>query len=213
MKLDPNEIYHLYNRGNNRQAIFFEEDNYRYFLEKVRVYLLPYCEFLAYSLMPNHFHFLIQADDRTVIPYRKGSKIYDDQKRNPVELTLFAWGLQRMLSSYARSINKRFNRTGSLFQQNTKSKKTSSDVFSEDYALKCFSYIHNNAVAAGLVSDPKDYIYSSYNDYLNNDKGSICNIELGRKLLCLDQNEMFLTTCDERLNQIPYRFSTGLVSV
>jgi len=56
----PGNIYHLYNRGNNRQSIFLEAENYRFFLfrllsslQKVEVDLLAYC------LMPNHYHILI----------------------------------------------------------------------------------------------------------------------------------------------------------
>ncbi len=59
-------IYHIYNRGNNKQLIFFKEANYIYFLGKIRKFVTPHCELLAYVLMPNHFHLLVQADERTV---------------------------------------------------------------------------------------------------------------------------------------------------
>ena len=51
MEFLANELYHIYNRGNNKQIIFFRPENYLYFLEKVRRYLLPYCDLLAYSLL------------------------------------------------------------------------------------------------------------------------------------------------------------------
>jgi len=191
--LKPKEIYHLYNRGNNRQLIFLERENYHYFLQKVKTYLVPNCDILAYTLMPNHFHFLICANERTNLPYRKSNRLPRNKGgKNPlVKLTLFSWGLKQLLSSYARGINVKFNRTGSLFQQNTKSKRTSSEFFTEDYSLWCFIYIHNNPKLAGLVNSPDEYEFASYRDYLENSPDSICNLPLGRKLLSLDQNELF----------------------
>ena len=52
------QYYHFYNRGNNRQAIFFQRDNYLYFLRGIRKYLCPSVDILAYSLMPTHYHIL-----------------------------------------------------------------------------------------------------------------------------------------------------------
>ena len=59
MRFYPEQVYHIYNRGNNRQKIFFEEENYVFFPRKVRRQLLPHVKMLCYCLMPNHFHFLI----------------------------------------------------------------------------------------------------------------------------------------------------------
>ena len=52
----PDVYYHIYNRGNNRVAIFFEPDNYLYFLKKVKAYLIPVADVLVYCLMPTHYH-------------------------------------------------------------------------------------------------------------------------------------------------------------
>lgn len=65
MHFNAGEIYHVYNRGNNRQTIFFNDKNYLYFLGKVKKYLYPNCDILAWCLMPNHFHFLIHANERS----------------------------------------------------------------------------------------------------------------------------------------------------
>lgn len=192
LKLKPKEIYHLYNRGNNRQPIFLEKENYYYFLEKVKLFLRPNCEILAYTLMPNHFHFMICANNRSNQKYKR-SKInlpHQREKKPKIKLSNFSWGLKHLLSSYARGINKRFNRTGSLFQQNTKYKMTSSESFLHDYSLWCFIYIHNNPKIAGLVSSPEEYEFTSYRDYLEDKKESLCNLDLGRKLLDLDLNEL-----------------------
>ncbi len=52
----PDQYYHFYNRGNNRQAVFFERDNYLYFLKSIKRYLRDYVDILAYVLMPTHYH-------------------------------------------------------------------------------------------------------------------------------------------------------------
>lgn len=191
MNLLPGQIYHVFNRGNNKQQIFYEEDNYKYFLEKMRKYLVPYCDLLVYSLMPNHFHLMICANEITNLPYRRTNRLPHRKRKPHVKMSLFSWGLQQLLSSYSKGINKQFNRTGSLFQQNTRCKRTSSDSILEDYSLWCFIYIHNNPKKAGLVNSPEDYKFSSYQEFLGMSPCPICNVELARKLLSLDLNELF----------------------
>ncbi|HZV72007.1 MAG TPA: hypothetical protein VFG10_20865 [Saprospiraceae bacterium] len=192
MNLIPGQIYHVYNRGNNKQQIFYEEANYYYFLEKTKKYLVPYCEILGYSLMPNHFHLMIYANEITTLPYKKTNRLPHRKRKPRLEMSLFSWGLQQLLSSYSKGINKRFHRTGSLFQQNTKAKMTSNEAHLEDYSLWCFLYILNNPKAAGLVKSAEEYKFSSYQEFLGKSLHSICNIELAKELLSLDLNEIFL---------------------
>lgn len=129
MEFFDNEVYHIYNRGNNRQPIFFKPDNYLYFLKKVRKFILPTCDILAYCLMPNHFHFLISADSRTV-----ATKLIGDQHRN-----ILSEGIRNLLQTYIKAINKQNNTTGSLFQQNTKAKCLSNG--SNNYDHVCIIFI------------------------------------------------------------------------
>jgi hypothetical protein len=121
-------------------------------------------------------------------------------------MTLFAHGLQQLLSSYTKSINIRYARTGSLFQQNTKARKTSSDSYLDDYSLCCFSYIHNNPKLAGLVEAAEAYKFSSFSDYINHNEDSICNLNLGRRLLSLDKIDLFsipeMELTDKAIKQI-----------
>jgi REP element-mobilizing transposase RayT len=53
--------YHFFNRGNNRQAVFFERDNYLYFLRGVKKYLTPVVNTVAYCLRPTHYHMLVRV--------------------------------------------------------------------------------------------------------------------------------------------------------
>ncbi len=59
MKKEEGKYYHIYNRGNNKQKIFFDDENYLFFLSKFKKYLIPNIDVFAYCLMPNHFHFFI----------------------------------------------------------------------------------------------------------------------------------------------------------
>jgi len=59
MQFETSNIYHIYNQGNNRQPIFFNRENYLFFLKKMKENLLPYADILAWCLMPNHFHWMV----------------------------------------------------------------------------------------------------------------------------------------------------------
>jgi hypothetical protein len=58
--LEHGKFYHIYNRGINRQSIFFEDRNYRYFLRLYMKHVLPVADTFAYSLLGNHFHFSVR---------------------------------------------------------------------------------------------------------------------------------------------------------
>ena len=174
MEFFESELYHIYNRGNNRQKIFFKPDNYIFFLKKVRRYILPYCDILSYSLMPNHFHFLIHSDKRTI-----ATKTIRTQAKN-----VLSEGIRLLLSSYAQAINKQNQFSGSLFQQNTKARPIVKG--SRNYDLTVFHYIHQNAYRGKLVEKMEDWEYSSFVDYCGKRNGNLCNKELAIKLLGLN---------------------------
>jgi len=182
MNFEANNFYHLFNRGINRQLLFFSHRNYDYFLEKAKRYIIPHCSIISYCLMPNHFHFLIYADERTTQPPNCNAFL---------STNVLSEGFRIMLSSYTKAINNQESRKGNLFQQNTKLKPIYTDSFEEGrmgdntlYERDCFNYIHNNPVKAGLVATPGDWIYSSYNEYFRSGTKSICNRYLGNKLSC-----------------------------
>jgi len=179
MEFFKNELYHLYNRGNNQQKIFFQPDNYIFFLKKVRRYVLPYCNILSYSLMPNHFHFLIHSDERTI-----ATKTIRDQAKN-----VLSEGIRLLLSSYTQAINKQNKSSGSLFQQNTKAQSIVKG--SRNYDLTVFHYIHQNPYRANLVGRMEDWEFSSFKDYCGQRDGTLCNKELAIKLLGLNMKTFY----------------------
>jgi putative transposase len=91
----PNQYYHFYNRGNNRQAVFFERDNYLYFLRGVQKYLCDRVDVLAYCLMPTHYHILGRVKQQQTSEFSEVSAI--------VSKTMMRLGV-----SYTKTINKCF---------------------------------------------------------------------------------------------------------
>jgi putative transposase len=165
MELFPNNTYHIYNRGNNGQKVFFSTDNYIFFREKIRKNLCLSVKILAYCLMPNHFHLMVYT------PESFEKKVFDEKFRN-------------LLSSYTKAINHRENRTGSLFQQNSKAKCISDiDKSSAFYSRICLNYIHQNPLRSGLVSIIEDWEYSSFREYMRTEISGICDLTLARKLI------------------------------
>jgi putative transposase len=184
MRFHSVNLYHIYNQGNNRQQIFFTENNYKYFLEKANKYFSPFSKILAYCLMPNHFHFLIY--------YPVENKKFDNIPLPFPLLHPFCKSIGKMLSSYAQAINRQQNRSGSLFRQNTKSKcLTEVKTNQNPYPVTCFHYIHQNPLNAGLVNRLEDWPWSSFNDYANLRGMGYCDIDSGRKLLEIPENPRF----------------------
>ena len=178
------QIYHIYNRGNNKQTIFFNRENYIFFLNKIRQHIRPHCEILNYCLMPNHFHFLIYSDERTILPVPPlQAAIRVEQPK-----TKFSEAWRIALSSYTQAINRQQQRTGSLFTQNTKNKQVSDEWMSFDYRHCCFSYIHQNPVSSNLVKKAEDWEFSSYRDYVGIRNGTLCNKQLAYELMGFDSS-------------------------
>ncbi len=184
MKFEPENIFHVYNRGNNKARIFFRHENYLFFLQKVRKELLPYCEILCYCLMPNHFHFLV---------YVKSLLTLDSNKKH-----LLNDGFAILLRSYTRAINKQEKRTGSLFQQKTKAKcltynQDTGKKLPSIYPIICFHYLHQNPYKAGLFKKMENWEFSSFVDYIGMRNGTLCNQELAKQILDLpdDRGEFY----------------------
>ena len=144
--------YHIYNRGNNKQYIFFEEENYYYFLRLIEKYLCTISELYAYCLLPNHYHLLLRINDACQKPSQAFSNL---------------------MNAYTKAINKRFNRTGSLFQKPFKRIR----VDSENSLINLILYIQNNPQNHNLVDRFEAYKFSSYKKLIHQDAASILNSE------------------------------------
>jgi len=175
IKFVQREFYHLYNRGNSKQIIFKDKGDYKHFIgllyacnqtENFKADNLQKDEGLfnvkrknllvnigAYCLMPNHFHILItQIEDDGISKFMK-----------------------KLLTGYVMYFNKKYKRTGSLFEGRFKSEHVNND----NYLKYLYSYIHLNPVKliqkdwkeSGIKNKKevldflKNYKYSSYLDY------------------------------------------------
>ncbi len=190
LKFSPGEYYHIYNRGTDKRDIFIDNDDRDRFVKLLFVSNgnkpfvfrdfpigVPYVNFDrgeevtavgAYCLMPNHFHLLLKETSEGGI-------------------TKF---LGKISTSYSMYFNKKYKRSGTLFEGTFKA----SHVDSDEYLKYLFSYIHLNPVKLidskwrenGITNKEATkryldtYRYSSYNDYLN--KGRVEEAILNRKV-------------------------------
>jgi len=216
MFIEKDHIYHIYNQGNNRQKIFFRRENYLFFLGKMKEYILPYGDIMAWCLMPNHFHWMVYIKETTIIVSNEGVTKSTDgvtlshpvSKTNPVssKTRSFNDSIAILLRSYTRAVNKQETNSGALFREATKAEcltayngitpsfynteyGTIIDIPDQEkgYPQICFNYIHNNPVKAGLVKNAEDWEFSSCQD--------ICGIRNG-KLIKRD-----------RINEFGFTFS------
>jgi len=185
-------LYHIFNRGNNKQPIFLLSRDYEYFIELCHKHIIPRCQILAWCLMPNHFHFVIEISDRSLERIVWGGN----------EMPSITNGFQLLQSIYARTVNKRENRTGSLFQQKTKTRL----LETKEHAFVAFRYVHRNPLKAQLVNDLDDWAFSSYMEYLGCSKLELSNVELGKTIFGIDTENfkaiMAEETEEEELKEI-----------
>ena len=128
---------HVVQRGNNRQACFFCDEDFGFYINSLQAALQRYnVQLHAFVLMTNHVHLLMTPDD--------------------VE------GISRVMQSvgrdYVRYVNKHYRRSGTLFEGRHKA----SQIDSEQYLLQCQRYIELNPVRAKMVPHPAQYHWSSY---------------------------------------------------
>lgn len=163
---ESGQYYHIYNRGNNRGAIFFKPENYLFFLRRWKKYLTPYLDTIAYTLMPTHYHVLGRV---------KNPDFFENSGFSEPTPAI-SNAMQRFGLSYTKAINKRFERVGSLFQGVYQAKL----VQSEAHLLHLCRYIHGNPVKDGLVADPADWEYSNYLEWLGERDGTLFDPEFVR---------------------------------
>lgn len=133
----PGVPVHAIQRGNNRQPVFFEDEDYRMYLTWLTAAAEKYaCQIHAYVIMTNHVHLLATPGQQDSI-----SGLFQYIGRH-----------------YVSYVNKKYQRTGTLWEGRYKA----SLIDEEPYLLSCYRYIELNPVRAGMVSAPEDYPWSSY---------------------------------------------------
>jgi REP element-mobilizing transposase RayT len=147
-ELKPEQYYHIFNRSNNKETIFKDEANYMYFLDLLKKYILPIATVYSYCLLPNHFHLLIRTENF------KSKKI--------------SQSFANLFNSYTKAINKKYNRTGSLFQKGFKRKL----INNERYLQQVIIYINTNSKHHN-IADYNKYKHSSYQALISNKKTHI----------------------------------------
>jgi len=156
-------LYHVVQRGNNKNPIFFQDRDYLFFLNVLKEAKSKHpCFIFAYCLMTNHFHLIIQP-----------------KEKENVSLLLKLLG-----GKYARYINKVYDRTGTLWEGRFKC----SLIDKERYFWACLRYVDTNPIRAGLVKSPEAYPWSSCIFRLMGKNNSILDLDplyedLGRNLL------------------------------
>ncbi len=133
----PGIAVHVMQRGNNRGTCFRTASDYLVYLSFLRVLSVKFeCALHAYCLMPNHIHLLMTPS-----------------------IAQACGGMMRELGQrYARYFNRRYARTGTLWEGRFRSCVTDS----ARYVLACYRYIELNPVRAGLVVRPDAYEWSSH---------------------------------------------------
>ena len=111
-KFQAGQFYHVYNRAVGSEKLFYEDENYRYFLQRLYYYLKNHIDFYAYALLRNHFHLLIKVPDDHDNPETKISEQF-----------------RKFFIGYSQAINVRYNRMGSLFMKPFKRIKITDDDY------------------------------------------------------------------------------------
>src|SRR5690606_14279970 len=77
LPLLPGQAYHIYNRGNEKRPIFFQEDNFSYFLKRYQDYIKGYMGTYAYCLIDNHLHISasVKSGERIIAVARSDKEI------------------------------------------------------------------------------------------------------------------------------------------
>lgn len=162
-EFEEESYYHAFSRGIEKKKVFLDLQDYKMFLHYLKIYLedpknlliqypqLPIrlqaknlknqITLIAYCLMPNHFHLLMKQSTKDAI-----SKL-----------------MKQLLNAYTFYFNKKYQRTGAIFEGRYKAARITSD----NLLLHVTRYIHLNPVVVNLADKPENYKWSSHKDYLD----------------------------------------------
>lgn len=147
----PDKYYHIYNKANNNELVFKDDNDYQFFMQQCGALLADHIDLFAFCLMPNHFHLLIKPKENSK---SKGKESINESIRKFFQL-------------YAQYFNKKYSRKGSLFYKSFRRIEVKHDI----YLKYLLFYIHFNPQKSGLISNFTQYPYCSYRFYMS-DKSS-----------------------------------------
>jgi len=192
--IEEGYFYHIYNRGNNGGDIFFDKENYEYFLKLLVKYIIPIADIYCYCLLKNHFHLLVRIKE--IDDVRSDELSYRTTKK-PLSVNA-SKQFAHMFNAYAQAINKRYSRTGSLFEKPFERKR----ITNEDYLRQVILYIHHNPIHHSFSISIENYKWSSYKSILSTSASKIKREEI---IQLFDSPENFIY-CHENYDFINSEF-------
>ncbi|GEM_PF-687012 len=155
VEFEKNKFYHIYNRGHNKQQIFFDAKDYDWFYQNIAQFKLacPNIQIISWCFLPNHFHFLMI--EKSLDTYPK------DTYPKTEQISIF---MQKLQQAYATFFNTKYGESikegkkGLVFEERFKAKL----VEDEDYLLQIKQYIEWNAVKHEIVDKPEEWGYTSF---------------------------------------------------
>jgi REP element-mobilizing transposase RayT len=151
-KFEEGKFYHIYNRSIDRQPLFKSDANYKFFLKKFDQYLSNVLDVYAFCLLGNHFHLLIRVKENINGLNHNDLSVHDIVSKQ----------FRVFFQSYALAFNIQYKRIGTLFQTPFKR----AEINDEFYLSRLIYYIHANPQKHNLISDFRDWKWSSYNRIL-----------------------------------------------
>jgi putative transposase len=167
--LDEEGIYHVYNRTNNMELLFRNDENRHFFLRRYAFYLRPLIDTYCWCLLSNHFHFLIKIKSAKEIRFELLKQVVlNDAEKNYIEgkgtsAIIIEKAFHRFFTSYSMAFNKMFKRTGNLFHRPFKRV----NVAKEQHFTQAIVYIHANPVKHKIINDFEKYKWSSWNSLVS----------------------------------------------
>jgi putative transposase len=185
-------VYHVFNRTNNKEKLFLNDDNRLFFLKQYAKYISPIADTFCWCLLPNHFHFLIRIKSTEQIVNALQKRVDNLQKvvnpaikplsktenrflKNEITLSEFVeYYFKSFFQSYSLAFNKVNNRSGNLFYRPFKRV----EINKESYFTQAIIYIHANPLKHKLVKDFTTYQWSSYQSFLSDKATQLCKHEI-----------------------------------
>ena len=162
-------FYHIYNRGNNHENIFFQERNFAYFLDLWWKHISPIAETWAYCLLRNHFHAVVYVKNKEDLTGFKSTVALASPSADKGLSLLNSRGdlsglkntskyISNFFNAYARSLNIATQRTGALFERPFKR----IPVDNTAYLMQLIVYVHQNPQKHKFTEDFREWKHSSY---------------------------------------------------